>query len=91
MKEGEVISKTKMIKFLTNKTQTMWVPEEKGFKKIALTTRYDGNEATIVQVKEASPYLFIRADSETQEFRLVYNTKEKELMKGSILPVGWGE
>lgn len=91
MKEGEVISKTKMIKWLTNKTQTMWVAKEKGFKQIALTTRYDGNEATITQIKDAPPYRFIRADSKTQEFRLVYNTKEKELMKGSILPVGWGE
>ena len=91
MKEGEVISKTKMIKWLTKKTQTMWDQEEKTFKNIALTTRYDGSEATIMELKEVKPYIFIRADSETQEFRLVYDTKKKELMKGSILPMGWGK
>jgi hypothetical protein len=89
MKEGDTISKTKMVKLLTGKTQNMWDEEAKCFKGITLTTRYDGEEATIDTLKNSSNYQVIRAISETQEIKLIYNLKKKELMSGSILPVGW--
>lgn len=90
MKEGQTLSKTKMIKLLTKKTQTMWDKKEKTFKQIALTTRYDGQEVTITTAKESAGYLFIKGNSETQEFRLTLD-KKKEVVSGSILPIDWRE
>jgi hypothetical protein len=89
MKEGDIISKTKMIKFLTGKTQTMWNRDEKCFKPVALTTRYDGQEARITMLKTADPYQVIRAITDTQEIKLIYNVKKQEVTQGTILPVGW--
>jgi hypothetical protein len=91
MKEGDTISKTKMAKMLTGKTQNMWDKEDKLFKAIALTTRYDGNEATITEIKYAEPYQVIRATSMTQEIKLIYNSKRKEVTQATILPINWRE
>lgn len=91
MKEGEVISKTKLIKMLTGKTQKMWDSEEQFFKPIALTTRYDGKPVTITELRTAEPYQVIRGTSETQEIKLIYNVKKDECIQGTILPVDWRE
>jgi len=91
MKEGDTISKTKMIKMMTGRSQNMWDKTDKLFKAIALTTRYDGNEATITDIKYAEPYQVIRATSMTQEIKLIYNTKTQKVLKGSILPIDWRE
>ena len=88
MKEGDTISKTKMIKLLTKKTQSMWDKEDKIFKDIALTTRYDGQEVTIITAKESAGYVFVKGSSKTQEIKLTFN-KKKEVVNGSILPIDW--
>lgn len=44
MKVGEKIAKTRLIKMMLGKSQVMWSKEDKCFKPIALTTRYDNNQ-----------------------------------------------
>ena len=67
MKIGDTISKTKLIKMLTGKTQRMWSAEEKCFQDIALTTRYDGNVMTITDFKDTGHYQIIRGESDTED------------------------
>tara|TARA_B100001758_G_C18101740_1_gene448820 strand:- start:338 stop:613 length:276 start_codon:yes stop_codon:yes gene_type:complete len=86
MKIGETISKTKLIKMLTGKTQRMWSAEEKCFQDIALTTRYDGNVMTITDFKDTGHYQIIRGESDTQKMKMCYNVKNKMVVTGSILP-----
>ena len=91
MKVGEKIAKTRLIKMMLGKSQVMWSKEDKCFKPIALTTRYDNNQITITEIRESYPYQIIRGSSETQLVKLIYTVKKEELMQGAILPVGWND
>lgn len=86
MKVGDTISKTKLIKMLTGKTQRMWCNVQCCFEDIALTTRYDGNVMTITDFKDTGHYQIIRGESETQKMKMCYNVKNKMVVTGSILP-----
>lgn len=87
MKEGETISPTKMKKLLANNSQKMWNAEKKVFVDIPLNTRYDGTPVKIVELKKASNYEYVRAESETQKLRWVYHLKSKNLLMGAIIPL----
>ena len=60
----------------------------KVFQGYFLDTRYDGEEATIDTILKIAVIYQVIAISETQEIKLIYNVKKKEL-EWHILPVGW--
>ena len=79
--EGDKVSQYRLTKLMKGHVQEMWQAEDTKWKKIALTTIYDGGQAEVHSSIEMNQLQFCLARSETQQFRWIWDSKKEEMIR----------
>ena len=79
--EGDKVSQYRLTKLMKGHVQEMWKAEDTKWKKIALTTIYDGGQAEVYSSIEMNQLQFCLARSDTQQFRWIWDSKKEEMIR----------
>ncbi len=78
---GDKVSQYRLTKLMKGHVQQKWQAEDAKWKKIALTTLYDGGQAEIISSVDMKHFQFCLARSDTQQFRWIWDSKKEEIIR----------